>query len=333
MVSLVQISFLSRRVVRDVVLGRVAGGELPDRDAVAGDVGDDVADDHVVVRPGDEVEAGAAHLREDVSLEVDVIGVHHADAGRRASDRLLVVGGGRHVVLARLPVEEARLAGAHVGRVGERDPLEPEIAGLAAGAGPGDAHHRLDHRRHHHRLGHVLARARLVGEDALALVEVPLAGLVEELERVLEVVAVLGEPAELPAQVRERPREHDRALGALDLESGGAARRRGGGEAKGAVPPAGHDVHLDLREVVPARDLRARDLDVLGGVVGAGQPVERERAVRPEVRAPRADRLDAVDVELPERRGDPAGGVDAVAARRVQPVMGAPPVMIGCSPV
>ncbi len=138
-------------------------------------------------------------------------------------------------------------------------------------------------------------------------------GLVEELERVLEVVAVLGEPAELPAQVRERPREEDGALGALDLESGGAARRRRRGEADGAVPPPGHDVHLDLREVVPARDLRARHLNVLVGVVGAGQSVERERAVRSEVRGPRADRLDAVDVELPERRGDPAGGVDAVA--------------------
>ena len=59
------------------------------------------------------------------------------------------------------------------------------------------------------------------------------------------------------------------------------------------------------------------------GVVSAGQPVEREGAVRSEVRASRADRLDPVDVELPERRGDAAGRVDAVArVEAVQPVMG-----------
>ena len=45
-------------------------------------------------------------------------------------------------------------------------------------------------------------------------------------------------------------------------------------------------------------------------------PVEGEGAVRAEVRAARADRFDAVDVELPERRGDAARRVDAVAGAR-----------------
>src|SRR3569832_1292033 len=271
------------RVVGDVVLGGVAGGELANRDVVVGEVGDDVSDEKVVDSPRDEVQRGGAHLREDVSLEVDVVGVHHTDAGGRVAHRLLVVGGRRQVVLAGLRVQESRLAGTQIGRVRERDPLEPEIAGLIGGAGAGDADHRLDHRRDHHRLAHVLARAGLVGQDVRGLVEVPLSRLVQKLQRVLEVVSGLRDAAALPAQVRKRTRVVDGALGALELEGGGAARGGRRGQTDGAVPPPGHDVHLDLGEVVPVPHLGGGDLDVLRGGVRARQAVEGEGAVRPKV--------------------------------------------------
>jgi hypothetical protein len=171
----------------------------------------------------------------------------------------------------------------------------------------------LEHRGDDRRLRHVLARARLVVKDALRLVEVPLAGLIEELERVLEVVDVLLERAELPAEVGVGPHEDDARLGALDLESSGAARGRQRREPQGVVAPTGHDVHLGLGEVVPGGDLRGRDLDVLAVLSAPVSRLKAKAPFAPEVRAARADRLDAVDVELPERRGDAARRVDAVA--------------------
>src|SRR5207253_7512512 len=99
--------------------------------------------------------------------------------------------------------------------------------------------HRLEHRGDDGRLRHVFAGARLVREDVLRFVEVPLAGLVEKLERVLKVVDVLLELAELAAEVGKRTYEDDAALGALDLQRRRAARGRQRREAEGVVAPAG----------------------------------------------------------------------------------------------
>ena len=71
--------------------------------------------------PEMKFEPGRAHLREDVPFETNLIRVHHADAGGRAADRLLVVAGRGQVVLARLRVAEPELARAHEGRMRERD--------------------------------------------------------------------------------------------------------------------------------------------------------------------------------------------------------------------
>ena len=92
------------------------------------------------------------------------------------------------------------------------------------GAGAGDAQHRLDHRRDDRRRGHVLARPGLVVEDARRLVEVPLPGLVEELERVLEVVAVLVKPPNCPPRCGNGRTNTMVLSGLWIFEVGGAAR-------------------------------------------------------------------------------------------------------------
>ena len=133
---------------------------------------------------------GRCHLREHVPLEVEVVGVRDLHAGGRPPHGLLVVRGRRQVVLTRLAIEKTILARPHVRRMRERQSPEPQVPGLVRCAGPGDGDNRLHHRRDDRGRAHVLAGARLVVENLRNLVEVPLAGLVEELVGVLEVVHV-----------------------------------------------------------------------------------------------------------------------------------------------
>ena len=77
------------------------------------------------MRARHEIQPRGGHLGEQVSLEVDVVGVGHADAGWWPTHGLLLLAGRGQVVLARLRIEEAVLARAHERRMREGQPLEP----------------------------------------------------------------------------------------------------------------------------------------------------------------------------------------------------------------
>ena len=113
--------------------------------------------------------------------------------------------------------------------------------------------------------------------------------------------------------------EKDGVFRALNRDVRGGTLGRDRRETQGVVPPSGHHVHFDLRQVLPAPDLRGGDLNGLPGVVGAREPVEVEGTVRAEIRATSADRFDSVDVELPEGSGHAAHRVDVVCGVRELP--------------
>ncbi len=65
-----------------------------------------------------------------------------------------------------------------------------------------EANQFLEHRRHHLRLGHVFAGQRPVVEFSALTVEIPLAGRIQRIPRILDVVALLRVPSQQPKNGR-----------------------------------------------------------------------------------------------------------------------------------
>jgi len=75
----------------------------------------------------------------------------------------------------------------------------------------------------------------------------------------------------------------------------------------GCIAPVDHQVHFHLGQVVPVRNLRARDLYVGDSLVGSSDSIEVGRSSRAQIRGTCPDRLGSIDVELAEPRRDASG--------------------------
>ena len=303
-----------------VAVGMVHVAEL---DPVAGDVGDHVALDHVVLRAVAERQAGGAEVDEGVAGELDVLVVGQRDvagdlgpravraraecvARRRDMAQALrsrALRPGHLVVRLDLGEPVAGALGVELRSeprgVGELDPREDHVVQRRrCGAAAGDQ--LLQHRRLDVGGAHRLTGARDVVQLAVTLVEEPLAGgaRAEELEGVLHARRLLGDGAAAdqvvgPA-VRERPRTR-RRVGPARLRHGHGRAAERGHRAPRLGPraePAPVD-ELQLRfgaaGVAPGGHRRAAAA-VAGGVL-AGQRGGK-CAVGPR-------RARAVDVQLP----------------------------------
>ena len=104
----------------------------------------------------------------------------------------------------------------------------------------------------------------------------------------------------------------------MELDGAGAAGGRGGRNPHGAVAPGDVDVHLDLGKIVPGRHGRARDLNVVRGLVPAREPVEVGDVVGQQIRRAGADGFHAIDIELAKGRRARVRRIDIVGQYTVR---------------
>ncbi|MBG9885628.1 hypothetical protein ABE10_03305, partial [Bacillus toyonensis] len=226
--------------VPDVGVAGIADGDRGAADVAEDGSGDGGVDDVVPVRDGSRAEVG-----EGVAAERDALGVVDPD-GRGHHRRVRVparASGLGAVPVAGRPEPRVQRVGLHGGgpdaslhvdqrpvRVREGEPRERDVVGAVGGGGAGDRHDLLGAGGHDVRRGQRDARRLVVVQLSGGPVEVELARLIEELERVLEVEVVLAQVCGVQERRapghrrRERDRSHGLLQGDVLVAAGGGDR-------------------------------------------------------------------------------------------------------------